>query len=105
MTYETPIIKDNFNFDHESKPHATQQTSLEAYYDIQKSLGDRQKRIYELIRSLGNPTNKEISSFSGIEINSVTPRTNELVKKGLVRECSKRFCKISGKTAITWRIV
>ena len=100
-------FKDNFNFDDTvlSKPHAIQQTSIEAYRDIQESLGDRQKRIYVLIKSLGSPTNKEISTFGGIEINCVTPRTNELVKKGLVQECKKRICKISGRTAIAWSIV
>lgn len=100
-------FKDNFNVDDTllSKHHAIQQTSLEAYHDIQESLGDRQKKVYVLIKSLGCPTNKEISTFGDIEINSVTPRTNELVKKGLVVAVKKKICSISGRTAIGWSII
>ncbi len=39
-----------------------------------------------------------------IPINSVTPRTNELVKMGLLIEDCKRECSISGRKAISWKV-
>ncbi len=79
-------------------------TSLDAYNDVKKELGDRQKLVLDWIKKLGCPTNLEISKFSGIPINQVTPRTNELVKMGLVTECEKRQCSISKRTVWSWRV-
>jgi len=80
------------------------QTSLEAFDGIQVEIGPRQKLVYDTIKKLGCPTNLEISVYSKIPINQVTPRTNELVKMGLVVECERRPCGISGRTAISWRV-
>lgn len=79
-----------------------QETSEIAYYKL--NLSQSQKRVYDVITVLGCPTNLEISTFTRIPINQVTPRTNELVKMGLVVECEKRTCSISGRLAISWRI-
>jgi predicted transcriptional regulator len=81
------------------------QTSLEAYDDIQPSLGARQEEILNAIKKLGCPTNLEISKYKRIPINQVTPRTKELREMGLVVECEKRECGVSGRTAMTWRAV
>lgn len=78
-------------------------TSLEAYHDL--DLGKRQREVLEWIRKLGCPTNNEISQYARIPINCVTPRTKELVDKGLVVECERRACHITGRRAISWRVV
>lgn len=75
-----------------------------AYMDIKKDLGKRQLYIYDIIKKLGCPTNLEISKFSRLPINQVTPRTNELVKHGMVIEHEKRNCSISGRIVMTWRV-
>lgn len=80
-------------------------TSLDAYNEIRPGLGERQKLIFEIIKDLGCPTNLEISVRGKIPINQVTPRTNELVKKGYVTECEKRECSISHRTVWSWRVV
>lgn len=77
-------------------------TSLLAYLDLE--LGPRQKQVLAIIRALGCPTNLEMSKFLQIPINQITPRTNELVKLGFVKECEKRTCSISGRLAISWRL-
>jgi len=89
-----------------------QQTSLEAYYsDVLPSLSQRQKLILGVLLQGGDWTNTEISSYLGIPINTVTPRVNELVhpkdpkEKPLIEEVGKRKCKITGRTAIAWRVV
>ena len=49
-------------------------------------------------------TLKEIARQSGLEINAVSGRVNELKKNGYVRECSKRKCRITGRlvTPVTY---
>jgi hypothetical protein len=79
-------------------------TSLDAYQEIKKGLGKRQQLVYDIIKKLGCPTNLEMSKFSKVPINQITPRTNELVKLGFVTECEKRTCSVSGKTVWSWRV-
>ena len=79
-------------------------TSLDSFQEIKKELGKRQQLVYDIIKKLGCPTNLEMSRYSNVPINQITPRTNELVKLGFVKECEKRTCSISGKTVWSWRI-
>lgn len=85
-----------------------QQTSIDTFRDITESLGGRRLQVYNNIKYLEQlvepPTNLEISHYADLPINQVTPRTNELVKMGLVQEHKKRTCSISGRVAMTWRI-
>ena len=80
------------------------ETSLTAYRDIEASLGMRQQTVYKAIKYLGCPTNLEISRFKKIPINQVTPRVFELREKGVVVECEKRECSVSGRVVLSWRI-
>lgn len=82
-----------------------QETSKQVYFhEVKPTLGDRQKRVYEVLNGYNDLTNKELASLLGWEINTVTPRVNELVKLGLVEEVTKRKCRASGRTAIAWGI-
>ena len=81
-----------------------QQTSIESYQYVKKDLGERQQAIYDGFTGNGSCTNLEISKLMSIPINSVTPRTNELVKMGLLIEDCKRECSISGRKAISWKV-
>ena len=81
------------------------ETSLEAYDDVKENIGKRQMEVLDIIRILGCPTNLEISKYSGMPINHVTPRNKELREKGYVTECEKRPCSVSGKSAMSWRLV
>jgi len=78
-------------------------TSIFTYRDIKSKIGEAQTKVLLAILHLGEPTNLEISTFLIWPINQVTPRTNELVKKGLVAEAGKRPCHISGRLAIAWK--
>ena len=80
------------------------ETSEEAFRKIQSELGNRQKLIYSFFKKYGACTNLEISTWENIAINQVTPRTNELYKKGYLTIAQKRICTISGRTALSWRI-
>lgn len=79
-------------------------TSLDAFQSIIPQLGSRQAAVYDIIRHLKNPTNAEISRFMGLPINTITPRTNELRKRGLVTDAGKRICKVTGREVYGWKI-
>ena len=80
------------------------QTSIEGYSRIKKELGKRQQEVYDGFLGNGTCTNLEVSRLLGIPINQITPRTNELVKLGLITEVEKRTCGVSGRKAISWRV-
>ena len=42
-------------------------------------------------------TLKELARQTGIEINAVAGRVNELKKEEFVKECAKRKCRITGR--------
>jgi len=79
-------------------------TSTQAYRDIKPKLRKWQSAVLDVIVYLENPTNTEISDYTGFPINIITPRTNELVKKGFVYKAEKKKCSITGKMAFTWRV-
>ena len=80
-------------------------TSLDAYSEIKPELGARQKAVLDTLTYLKNATNTEISKYMGLPINQITPRINELRKKGRVTEGGKRECKVTGKIVHSWRIL
>lgn len=81
-----------------------QETSALAYDSIQDKLTEKQKVVRWAFRSQGNKTNAEMSEFLGWPINTITPRTGELVKLGHVEaKCIK--IGPTGRRAIVWGIV
>ena len=56
----------------------------------------------DFFEQLKSATNLEVSDLIKLPINSVTPRTNELVKMGVLIIMGRRKCSISGNTAIVW---
>jgi len=82
-----------------------QDTSRIAYHsDAIPTLPDRQKCVYDELLHAENLTNSEIASRLNWPINTVTPRVFELREAKLVVEDRKRPCRVTGRTAIAWRI-
>ena len=79
-----------------------QETSLEAYYDIQHKLGDIQRMILNIIKTYPNVSNHEISNIINKPINCVTPRVKELRVYGLVIQGSTKVDRKTGKSVMTW---
>jgi hypothetical protein len=78
-------------------------------HEINKSSGiqgNQKKMLYELVKNITNGsrsdgvTLKELSRESGLEINAVSGRINDLKKEGMIAECDKRKCKITNRTVI-----
>jgi hypothetical protein len=59
--------------------------------------------VYQVIQRLKAATNKEISTALGMAINQITPRTNELVKVGFVKE-GQTIIQTNNRKAIQWVI-
>ena len=82
---------------------SVQETSLDAFRELKKGkLSARRQEVLNGFGQLKTATNLEVSDLIKIPINSVTPRTNELVKLGVLLKMGLRKCSISGNTAIVW---
>lgn len=73
-----------------------------------KKLGDKQRRVYDVIKERGPVTNEEIAKALGWPINHVVGRTFELrhfglEKKALVVPDIKRICTVTGNCVSTWK--
>lgn len=79
-----------------------QTTSAEAYAFVSQQLGDRQREVLAAFLKHGPMTNTEASTVIGLPINQITPRTNELVKLGRLKDAGRKKCSITGRTAIVW---
>ena len=80
-----------------------QETSLDVYFDIKPRIGHMQGVVFETIIELGAPTDLEIARHLHFkDPNKVKPRRRELVKCGLVKQCPKRKCFVSGRKVLTW---
>lgn len=83
--------------------HKTRITSLLAYQDVLLNLGDRQEQVYRELRK--HPaSNKMLSMALRLDINRVTPRINELRKKGVVLENRKAPCDFTGRLVSYWQV-
>jgi len=81
------------------------QTSLLAYREIEPKIPTAQHVILHLLEMSIRPlSNSEIAKHLGWSINRVTPRVNELVKKGKVEDAGKRKCTVTGKLVHVWGV-
>lgn len=79
-------------------------TSIEAYNDIKPELNKRQAEVLGVIRRYGKISNRGIARILSLEINQVTGRVNELVKKGSVTTHEKGIDPQTKKTVHLWEI-
>lgn len=88
-----------------------EQTSLQAYKEIQRVLPGRNQEVFnalaELCEKFGDATDQEIKAYlRKYDANYVRPRRFELVNEyKVVGSNHKRMCKVTGKTAIAWKIL
>ena len=76
------------------------QTSLMAYDELRRNpirMGEQQSKVFECVKQGYLLNDKMISQRTGLPINVVTPRRNELVKAGLLIEKEILRCPITRK--------
>lgn len=79
-----------------------QETSLEAFNDIQCKMGEMQRLILNIIKVYPNVSNHEISNIIHKPINCVTPRVKELRVMGFVTQGATKVDRQTGKNVMTW---
>lgn len=67
-------------------------------------VGKRQKQVLDYLSTVAYANNRVISANTGLPINVITPRVNELVKLGLVIEHSKTTDPVTNRLAINWKL-
>lgn len=80
-------------------------TSVAAYKEIKPDVGEKQALILGTIGRAKRPVNnQEIAKFLKKPINTVTPRTNELVKLGRVELAFKEVYPATNRKVCYWKI-
>lgn len=79
-------------------------TSLIAFDQIKEDLGNRQFEVYEGFKKLKYSNNTMLSNYLKLPINIITPRTNELVKKGLLEFSHITTCPITRRKSKFWKV-
>ena len=82
-----------------------QDTSLFAYNEVLKNLGERQLLVYNALKNLGEADNLSIAKYLNLPINTITPRIFELRDKKMVGVSKKDISPITKRKVIFWKIV
>jgi hypothetical protein len=85
-----------------------QETSLEAYENIQEKLCDSQLAVLDIFYEdpmIFDWTNNEVAQKLKWSINRVTPRVFELRQMGVLGLTTPRKCKVTGYRALAWRVI
>lgn len=78
------------------------ETSRQAFYNL-KNLGDKQRQVFEAVCELGSASNDVIAKQTGLPLQTVCGRVNELVKLGYLG--LEKYGKNSlGNTAKYWSV-
>jgi len=80
-------------------------TSRAAYKEIEPKLGDKQKLVLSTIKKAKRPVNnQEIALHLALPINTITPRTNELLSIEKVELAFKAIYPPTGRKVCYWKI-
>ena len=82
------------------------QTSVEAFLDFEAEGGVTrlQGEVLRAVVFLVDPSNKDIARYLRREINTITPRTNELAEMGMIYRAGKKTDPATGRKAVFWRV-
>jgi predicted transcriptional regulator len=64
-----------------------------------------QQQVLSVLIKEGPMTAEQVSEFTGISQQSLTPRFRPLAEKGLIMDTGERRKNRSGKSAILWRAI
>lgn len=82
-----------------------QQTSILSYHSLSnEALSSRQSQVLEALEEMGSACNRQIAEHTKRPINEITPRINELVKKGHVEIGFKAKDPLTMRQVIYWQV-
>lgn len=71
---------------------------------MKPQLGEKQRRVLDAFEKAKRPIcNQELAMYLNQPINTVTPRVNELVEKGLVEQSCKAIYPATNRRVIYWQ--
>ncbi len=80
-------------------------TSLAAYREVEPTIGKKQALVLQTIHKAKRPVNnQEIASHLALPINTITPRTNELLSLEKVELAFKAIYPATGRKVCYWKI-
>ncbi|MCR4362004.1 hypothetical protein NUG13_11765 [Bacillus subtilis] len=87
------------------------ETRKESYDRVKESLAERQQVVFEALLNFENgATAKELANYlyaqslvPSPERNSVHPRLNELVSKGLIKVIGKKTCQFTNRKVAVYK--
>ena len=80
-----------------------QETSIEAYYAIQEQREIQEKKVLSAFDHLTDVTGNKISRYTGIKVNTVFARLNELLNQNKVYQTPRKVKdSISKRKNIVW---
>ncbi|HEY0089695.1 MAG TPA: hypothetical protein VGB37_12685 [Candidatus Lokiarchaeia archaeon] len=88
-----------------TKINPVRATSLMAYAYVLENLGQRQLEVLKAINKIEPCSDLDIAEYLNKPINTIVPRRNELVKKGLVLESSVGISKQTNRLVTFWKRV
>lgn len=84
-----------------------QNTSKQAYKEeVEPSLGHRQQEVLIALKMAKRPiNNQELADYLHKPINTITPRTHELVELGKVEEAFRAVYPKTNRRVIYWKTI
>lgn len=80
-------------------------TSKLAYDEVAPSIGKKQALVLQTINKAKRPVNnQEIASHLSLPINTITPRTNELLSLNRVELAFKATYPATGRKVCYWKV-
>lgn len=77
-----------------------------AFEELRESLGERQKKILQVIEKFPNSTDREILQELNLhDMNMVRPRVTELIKEGFIEESGSIQCAVTNRRCRTVRVL
>jgi len=81
------------------------QTQIASYKQTKINIGQKQKTVYDILKSKGMATNRMIAKALGWDINRVTGRITELVSKGKVITNGTYKDQETNRTVTLWKAI
>lgn len=86
----------------------TRETSVDVYNQIKDEglLGNLQMSVYTALRGKEPMTQGECAAwlFPSFQRHDIAPRFAELKRFGVLKECGKRPCRVTGRVCYVWQL-
>lgn len=79
-------------------------TSIESFYQVLETIGDKQLECLQAIRKLQPVSDRQLKDYLHWEINQVNGRRNELLKAGIIIKIKEGISEKTKRKVTFWKI-